>query len=329
MACVHSLCHPCGGGELDAKASAPEIEGTTMAIVKNKLTNEAFGFPRGKRRRIDPIALACIHITGNNRTSKMDKENPGSGNAAEFQFANRANSNGPSAHLYVARDGSAIEAIPGFFAAWSNGDVSDPRTSNAGVAKVVAFRKKGYNANEAYWEEIECVGGSKFRITDAQIETCARRIARRSARSGIAISRDTVHGHFEINGVDRQNDPAPKSKHDDVMRKIVTMAKEFAGNPPVDPTPQPHVDPPAEPLALRFGATAAIQGDFVVTVAKARRRSSPSITDDNIFPRRLLRGDHFHVGQTTESGGLVGGSRRWHGNNAGTVWMHSSVLRRS
>ena len=178
-----------------------------MDIVKKRLTNEAFGFPRGKRRRVAPIALACIHITGNNRTSKMDEEDPGSGNAAEFKFANRADSGGPSAHLYVARDGSAIAAIPGSFAAWSNGDVNEPRISNAGIAKVVAFRAKGYNANEAYWEEIECVGGSDFPITDAQIETCARRIARRSALSGIAINRNTVHGHFQLNGVDRPSDP--------------------------------------------------------------------------------------------------------------------------
>jgi hypothetical protein len=204
-----------------------------MEIVKKRFTNDAFGFPRGKRRRIKPIALACIHITGNNKTGKMDEKNPGSGAAAEFNYANRVPSKGPSAHLYVARDGSAIEALAGFFAAWSNGDVKSPRTSNAGIKKVVAFRNKGYNANEAYWEEIECVGGSDFPITDAQIETCARRIAKRSARSGIEISRNTVHGHFEINGIDRQNDPAPRAKHDDVMRKIVTRAKELRVNPPV------------------------------------------------------------------------------------------------
>jgi hypothetical protein len=183
---------------------------------------------------------------------------------------------------------------------------------------------KGYNTNEAYWEEIECVGGSNFPITDAQIETCARRIARRSALSGIEISRSTVHGHFEINGVDRQNDPAPKAVHDDVMRRIVTQAKAFA----VDPTPDPGPDGPMESPVLMFDATTSIQGDFVVSVAKARRRSSPSIEANNILPRRLKRGERFHVGQTTETGALVGGSRRWHGNNAGTVWMHSSVLLR-
>jgi hypothetical protein len=287
---------------------------------------------------VNPIALACVHITGNNRTGKMDEKKPGSGTAAEVRFANRKDSKGPSAHLYVARDGSAIEAIaPSRFAAWSNGDVKSPDTSNDGIKKVVAFRKKGFNANEAYWEEIECTGGSEFPITDEQIETCARRVALRSAATGIAISRETVHGHFEINGIDRQNDPAPKAKHFKVMDRIVSQAKQFLADPGFDPAPDPtrvHVAPTPDPAApspvhLLFGATAAITGDFVVAVARARRRSSPRIDADNLFTKRLVRGDHFHVGQTTETGGLVGGSRRWHGNSAGTVWMHSSVIRKS
>jgi hypothetical protein len=297
-----------------------------MDILIQRLTNAAFGFPRGKRRRVKPVALACVHITGNNRTGAMDETDPGSGNRAEFHFANRKDSPGPSAHLYVARDGSAIEAVaPESFAAWSNGDVKSPRLTNAGIVRVVSFLDRGFNANEAYWEEIECVGGFKFPITQRQIETCARRIALRSAATGLAISRDTVHGHFEINGIDRQNDPAPKAVHDDVMHKIVEQAKAFFVDPAVE---SPPVVAAASPV-LRFGGTTDIRGDFVVVVPKARQRTSPAILANNILARRLNQGEHFRVGQTTETGALVLGSKRWHGNDAGTVWMHSSVIRLS
>jgi hypothetical protein len=301
-----------------------------MAIEVRRFTNDAFGFPRGKRRRIIPVAIACIRITGNNSTGAMDKADPGSRNRNEFNFANRANSDGPSAHLYVASDGSGIEALaPNHFAAWSNGDVRSPSKTNPGVARVVAFTTKGFNANEAYWEEIECVGGSGFPITDAQIETCARRVARRAAASGLPISRETVHGHFEINGIDRQNDPAPKAVHETVMRRIVEQAKAFAANAAAEPHPGETMAANAGSVVLRFGGTTAITGDFVVNVPVARGRTSPRIEADNILSQRLKNGDHFRVGQTTETGSSAGGSRRWHGNDAGTVWMHSSVLRPS
>ena len=129
-----------------------------MTTVTARLTSKAYGFPtRGAPRRIKAHILACIHITGNSRTAS----NPDRHQAArdERNYANRAGSNGPSAHYYVARDGWAIEAIePAKSAAWSNGDIASPNTANAGVAKVLTLRAKGYNADEAYWLEIECVG---------------------------------------------------------------------------------------------------------------------------------------------------------------------------
>ena len=103
-----------------------------MTTVTALLTNKAYGFPtRGARRRVKAPILACIHITGNRRTAA----NPDRHQAAldERNYANRAGSNGPSAHYYVARDGWAIEAIdPAKYAAWSNGDVASPNTANAG-----------------------------------------------------------------------------------------------------------------------------------------------------------------------------------------------------
>jgi hypothetical protein len=104
-----------------------------MTTVTAHLTNKAYGFAtRGASRRVKPPILACIHITGNRRTAA----NPDRHQAArdERTYANRPGSNGPSAHYYVARDGWAIEAIdPAKYAAWSNGDVASPPSSETGI----------------------------------------------------------------------------------------------------------------------------------------------------------------------------------------------------
>lgn len=289
------------------------------AIEVKRFTNSAFGFPRGEPRRIKPVALACIHITGNRRTSEMDEEVPGSGARAEWSFANRRDSNGPSAHLYVARDGSAIEAInPTRFAAWSNGDVTEPDLDNPGITRAVSFRTKGFNTNEAYWEEIECVGAGMFPLTDAQIETCARRIAHRSQLSGLPINRTTVHGHWQINGVNRQNCPAPRDTHEERLETIIRRARAIvaaASSMTAAPTTS---GPP-------FGAKRTQRGVYEVIVDVARQRSSPTLAADNIVGR-LRRGDLFRVGLTTTQGEAVGTSTLWHGNADGTVWMHRSVI---
>ena len=149
-----------------------------MTTVTALLTNKAYGYPTwGATPRTEAPILACIHITGKRRTAA----NPDRHQAAldERNYANRVGSNGPSAHYYVTRDGWTIEAIdPEKYAAWSNGDVASSNAANAGVAKVLGLRLKGYNANEAYWLEIECVGyGSTHPITVAQRQFCASRIA--------------------------------------------------------------------------------------------------------------------------------------------------------
>jgi hypothetical protein len=103
-----------------------------VTTVTALLTNKAYGYPtRGAGRRVKAPILACIHITGNRRTAA----NPDRHQAArdERNYANRAGSNGPSAHYYVARDGWAIEAIdPAKYAAWSNGDVASHRHREGG-----------------------------------------------------------------------------------------------------------------------------------------------------------------------------------------------------
>lgn len=189
------------------------------------LTNNAYGFPKGQTRRVKPVALACVHITGNETTAGMADLHAAA--QGERNYANRSGSDGPSSHDYVARDGWAIEAIDWRkYAAWSNGDVSDPNTANPGIRRVLALRSKGYNANEGYWLEFENVGhGPSGRpITDAQRTHCAQRIAAAAKHSGLPVNRETVHGHWEINGVDRQRCPCPPAQHESFLQDVITQA---------------------------------------------------------------------------------------------------------
>jgi len=204
-----------------------------VTTVIAHLTNKAYGFPiHGAQRRVKAPILACIHITGNRRTAA----NPDRHQAArdERTYANRAGSNGPSAHYYVARDGWAIEAIdPAKYAAWSNGDVASPNTANAGVTKVVALRAKGYNPNEAYWLEIECVGyGSTYPITKAQRQFCATRIAAMAKATGLPVNRATVHGHSDLNSVSRASCPSPKASREAFLGDVIARANAIL-RPPI------------------------------------------------------------------------------------------------
>jgi hypothetical protein len=80
-----------------------------VTISVQHLTNGAYGFGPAKVRRVKPVALACVHITGNKNTASMvDLHGAAQG---ERNYADRAGSHGPSAHYYIARDGWAIEAV--------------------------------------------------------------------------------------------------------------------------------------------------------------------------------------------------------------------------
>jgi hypothetical protein len=189
-----------------------------MTIVRQLLTNRAYG-----TRRVKPFVLACVHITGNSKTSAYS--DPHKGAQGERNYANRAGSDGPSAHYYIARDGWGIEAIDATrHWAWSNGDISRPNTDNPGIRRVLALRAKGYNANEAYWLEFECVGFPRsYPITEEQVQTVGRIIGERARLSGLPINRETVHGHWEINGIDRQNCPDPN--HEAFLNRVIAAAK--------------------------------------------------------------------------------------------------------
>lgn len=200
-----------------------------MTYVVQHLTNGAYGYPDGQQRYdVPPIALACVHITANSNTAA----NPDLHRAAqdERDYANRANSGGPSAHYYVARDGWAIEAIdPDKYAAWSNGDLKTPNLANPGI-KAVATADG--NPNEAYWLEFENVGyGSTYPVTVAQRNFMAERIAQMSIAKDMQISRATVHGHWEINGTDKPNCPSAGTGReawlDDLVRRAQAEREEL------------------------------------------------------------------------------------------------------
>ena len=187
------------------------------------LTNgPAAGYPtRGAQRRVEPIAIAAIHVTAN-------PANPPASARQERDYANRASSGGPSAHLYIDPKGGGIWAIdPQRYAAWSNGDIRSPRTAVPGVNDVLAFRPT-YNVNEAYDVEIEQVGRfPDYPITPEQTQTTALVIAQRSLARGIPIERRTVHLHSDLNTETRANCPVPSGQREAYVADVIRLANEY------------------------------------------------------------------------------------------------------
>ena len=196
------------------------------SIVSDPLTNHAYGFPRGAVRRITPKVLAVVHITANMGDAQAQRD-----------YANRAGSNGPSAHYYIDRDGGGIHAVDEKrFAAWSNGDLKSPKLTNAGVKYLDGLRPT-HNANEGCYLEIECVGTATTagQWTDAQFATVARLIARAADDTGLPISATTVLPHAFINTIDRAHCPSLNvGAH---MSRLIAAAKGM-----LDVVPAPITD---------------------------------------------------------------------------------------
>ena len=193
------------------------------------LTNGAYGYPGGAKRRIPPRRLACIHITANPNT-------PPASALQERNYANRDGSGGPSAHTYVDRDGDAVHAIdPKLYAAWSNGVLRSPKTTTPGIPDVVKLDSTTvpgttttYNANEDYYREIETCGKySAYPITMQQRESIASLIARDSVDTGIPISRATVHLHSDIDTEQRPNCPVPAAQAETFASEIIARANDI------------------------------------------------------------------------------------------------------
>lgn len=192
-------------------------------VTSAPLTNKQYGNygnrPAGSTRRIKPMLLMCVHITANMGDAKAQRD-----------YAN-SHTGGPSAHDYINRDGSVVSAIdPAQFAAWSNGDLTQPDKKNAPdlVATILAQKAKGYNPNECFYREVENTGDGSHPITFEQKLTMAQMLVKDSKATGIAISRKTVGMHRDINTVNRPNCPfrplADGTTRQAQLREIINLA---------------------------------------------------------------------------------------------------------
>lgn len=258
------------------------------------LSNRAYGFPRGERRRRKPTVIACVHITGNRNTARMPEGiGSGSGTRAEVAYMARpGNPGGNSAHSYAARNGDMLDCIPwDTYAAWNNGALRRPNTALASVRRIVANEKRlgsRYNPNEEFWWEVEATGyPGSFPLTKAQLDTIAQRIARISIAKGIAISRNTVLLHADLDGVNRLNCPFSAKSREKQAKALVALAKTYRKRfttPTPVPEPAPEPEPtPTEPddVAELREALAVAQGqndELTADVARLSDAISASVS---------------------------------------------------
>ena len=228
--------------------------------VAKPLKNGAYGFPQGSRtRRIDPFVLICIHISGNKRTASMPVS---AGTAAEVAYVARPRhfgtdqaDYGNSCHDYIARDGTQFSLYPTSVAGWNNGRLLEPDTRLASVRRILKRVAQGYNANECYVREVECTGfPGSYPLTKEQRETVAWLIARDSIKYKIGINRETVHGHFDVDSVNRATCPVGGGDdgHERFINDMIAKARKFKAqmldqDPGPDPDPEPGPDPDPEP----------------------------------------------------------------------------------
>jgi hypothetical protein len=242
-----------------------------VSTTTARLTNGAYGYPtRGAARRMKPRRLLCLHITGN-------RSNLGPSAAkAERDYANRKGSMGPSAHDYIDRNGHRVAAIyADKYAAWSNGGLNRPNTAVPGVTAVAALPAKGFNPNEDYYREVECVGyPGTAPITAPQLEVVAQLLAADSKRTGLTISRATVHCHADLDTVDRQNCPFPPATREKQVAALIARAKAILAPPVVPPPPPPELEVVKAQLASAQAEVVALRTDLAIanrkiTAAKA------------------------------------------------------------
>lgn len=222
----------------------------TYPVVTDLLTNGAYG-----TRSVKPPVLICIHITSNITADAQ----------GERDYANRAgNTNGPSAHDYINRDGSAVHAVDTSHWAWSNGILNNPKPI-ALITAVKAVVASGHNANQAYVREVECTGDGSHPVTAEQLETVAQIIAHDSKATGLAISRATVGQHSDLDTVNR---PHCANLSEVQLAAVIARAKAIL-NPPPPPPPPTEEDVPT--LATY------IPGQTATVKVKANVRSAPKL----------------------------------------------------
>lgn len=240
------------------------------------LKNKAYGFPRGKERKVEPWVLMCIHITGNKNTAAMPVGvKPGTGTWAEVQYMARQRSArdiGNSAHDYIARDGSILACIPTRFAAWNNGQLNRPNTQLASVRTIVRrdSTDSSFNPNEAYVREVECTGyPGSYPLTKEQRESLAQLIARDSIKWDLPINRETVHLHSDLDSVNRANCPFTGDREAQ-LEKIIQRARDIKkdlkdGN--TDPQPGPDIEDLQAALEAAQGRIESLEEDIDILQA--------------------------------------------------------------
>jgi hypothetical protein len=258
-------------------------------IVRTPLTNSAYGYPgRGDKRRRKPVILLCLHISGNKRTAAMPAL---TGTRAEVSYMNRPASTGPSAHDYIARDGTIFRCFSARdYAGWSNGDVLAPMTQYKGVRKMLGWMRAGHNANEAFYREIEMTGfPGSYAPTKAQLESVAWQLARDSIATKLPIIwGSTVMGHFMVNSVNRPSCPftGDRNAHG---RALVKRAKELRRLMLEKPEPEPEPEPPppdpdcATALEQALGRLEELEEEqqgWVAAAARIARVVAPFTEDD-------------------------------------------------
>lgn len=189
-----------------------------MNISNQPLTNSAYGYPRGAKRRVTPYVLAVVHQTSNATANAQQERN----------YANRPNGDGPSATYYIDKNGDVIGAVDGQqYASWCSGDLNKPDLSIQTVARMVVDKQAGYNPNEAVWDQFECCGTGAEPWSDQQFESVATLIAARAQVTGLPIDRTTVLAHRDINTIDRASDPWPADRREARMARLIARANQI------------------------------------------------------------------------------------------------------
>lgn len=235
-----------------------------IAYQGGKLRNRAYGFPRGEKRRRKPTIIACVHISGNKNTARMKVGiGPGTGTRAEVDYMARpGNPGGNSAHSYVARNGDMLDCIPWReYAAWNNGRVQRPNTRLTAIKRIIANEKRlgdRYNANEEFWWEVEGTGyPGSYPLTSEQKLTIATRIAYISIEKKIAINRNTVLLHADIDGINRLNCPFSAKSREEQAKSLIALANRIKREL-IEPEPKPTPEPEEPPSTCETDLTVAM-----------------------------------------------------------------------
>lgn len=229
-----------------------------MKLVKKLLTNDAYGFPRGSKKRRAAAQVFVIHITGNAKNLGPDAAKN------ERDYANRSNGSGPSATYYVNRPDAkgeveVIQALELAWAPWTNGDLHNPQVSKPGWTKYIGpVLRRGLNANEPC-VTFECVGGTGSPVTNEQLDAVADVIAEAAKTLNITkiVPWENLMPHAVFDSETRASCFAPPSKQDGALARVAARAN--AGlNPAPAPAPALH------------GTTQSAAVDATTTILKAR-----------------------------------------------------------